>query len=103
MKVLQHFPPVRFAFAYGSGVFKQQGYAVKDHARPLIDVILVVDHPVSWHTANLERHAHHYSSLRLLGPRAIAHVQEHYGTGVYFNPFVTLDGVVSCQTCVDAS
>lgn len=39
--LLKHLPPVDFAFAYGSGVFKQEGYdEVKDYSRaPMLDLV----------------------------------------------------------------
>src|SRR5690606_3302891 len=35
----------------------------------------------------------HYSGLRRLGSAAVAHVQDRYGAGVYFNPYVDINGV----------
>ncbi|ORZ33300.1 mitochondrial matrix Mmp37-domain-containing protein [Catenaria anguillulae PL171] len=87
--------PIRFAFAYGSAVFPQKGYssAANPADRPMVDLIFGVTHPTHWHSINLAQHPHHYSSLRLLGSSAVANVQD-MGAGVYYNPYVELDGVV---------
>ena len=56
--VLNQFPAVRHAFAYGSGVFEQPGlYAAAAGggggnsavARPMLDFIFAVDSPIDWH------------------------------------------------------
>ncbi|KAG0288029.1 Mitochondrial translocator assembly and maintenance protein 41 [Linnemannia gamsii] len=65
---IHHKAPIRYAFAYGSGVFAQKGYDEK--ANP-----------------------HHYSMLGKFGSKAIATTQERFGAGVYFNPFVEVNGM----------
>uniref|UniRef100_A0A7S0QSL2 Phosphatidate cytidylyltransferase, mitochondrial n=1 Tax=Pyramimonas obovata TaxID=1411642 RepID=A0A7S0QSL2_9CHLO len=100
---LRQFPPVAHAFAYGSSVFRQEGAPVsKDR---MVDYILVVDCPLKWHTANLQRNTHHYASyLRSLGPSAVTAVAENIGVGVHFNSYVPWNqqilkyGVVSKET-----
>ena len=48
--VLQHFPPVAHAFAYGSGVFRQPGlYTLGGDDKPMLDFIFAVDAPLRWH------------------------------------------------------
>jgi hypothetical protein len=53
--VLQEFPPVQHAVAYGSGVFAQPGLYSKAHANgivpnsPMIDLIFAVEDPLQWH------------------------------------------------------
>ena len=48
--VLQQFPPVAHAFAYGSGVFRQPGlYPLGSGDRPMLDFIFAVDAPAQWH------------------------------------------------------
>ena len=46
--LLAHFPPVDFAFAYGSGAVQQIGYAydVTSKELPMIDVIFAVTDPI---------------------------------------------------------
>ncbi|ORY77780.1 mitochondrial matrix Mmp37, partial [Protomyces lactucae-debilis] len=85
--------PIRFAFAYGSGVFPQRGYAKTPTTKPMVDYIFGVSHAQHFHSLNLTDHADHYSFLRRLGSGTISHVQERYGAGVYFNPYVTVNGI----------
>ena len=48
--VLQQFPPVAHAFAYGSGVFRQPGlYTLGSGDKPMLDFIFAVDAPAQWH------------------------------------------------------
>jgi len=48
--VLEQFPPVAHAFAYGSGVFRQPGlYPLGSGDRPMLDFIFAVDAPAQWH------------------------------------------------------
>jgi hypothetical protein len=51
-EIVDHFPSVQHAFAYGSGVFKQPGlYAddIKHHDGPMVDMIFAVHDPLTWH------------------------------------------------------
>ncbi|KAK4054004.1 Mitochondrial translocator assembly and maintenance protein 41 [Microbotryomycetes sp. JL221] len=84
--------PIRFAFAYGSGVFKQAGYTDQD--KPLLDFIFAVSHPSHWHAINMQQHPHHYSlPMRLLGSNVVAWMQERgLGAGVWFNVEVQVKG-----------
>ncbi|GAA98443.1 uncharacterized protein L969DRAFT_87051 [Mixia osmundae IAM 14324] len=76
--------PIRYAFAYGSGVFKQRGYDAK--ARPMLDFVFAVSHPSHWHDINLRQNKHHYSwTARALGSGNISRIQEHVGAGIWFN------------------
>ena len=48
-KILPHFPPVDFAFAYGSGAIRQAGYeyeTLSPAELPMIDVIFAVTNPI---------------------------------------------------------
>lgn len=72
-EIVDQFPPMAFAFAYGSAVFQQKGYDALE--KPMVDLVFAVDDVKEWHEGNLERHSHHYSSLKHLGPRAIEWVQ----------------------------
>ncbi|KAI0594550.1 mitochondrial matrix Mmp37-domain-containing protein [Biscogniauxia sp. FL1348] len=106
--------PIRYAFAYGSGVFPQGtgGTATEaevkavhpkapiavqkaqEGAPKMIDFIFGVSHTQHWHSLNLMQHRDHYSSLGSLGSAAVSHVQDKWGAGVYFNPYVTVDGIL---------
>ncbi|GAA5927194.1 hypothetical protein JCM3775_002474 [Rhodotorula graminis] len=91
--VLGHFQaPVRYAFAYGSGVFRQKGYTEKD--KPLLDFVFAVSHPSHWHAINMQQNPQHYSlPMRLLGSNAVAWMQEKgLGAEVWFNVDVEVNG-----------
>lgn len=94
--------PIRYAFAYGSGVFSQ-GYKSKDTQT---DMIFAVTYPDHWHSLNMRFNKDHYSTMRYFGCNAVAGLQE-VGAGVYFNPYVEIDGqlvkygVVSVQRLID--
>ncbi|GAA6039779.1 hypothetical protein JCM8097_004217 [Rhodosporidiobolus ruineniae] len=91
--VLAHFKaPVRYAFAYGSGVFRQKGYTSTD--KPLLDFVFAVSHPSHWHAINMQQNPEHYSlPMRLLGSNAVAWMQEKGpGAEVWFNVDVEVNG-----------
>jgi mitochondrial translocator assembly and maintenance protein 41 len=83
--------PIRYAFAYGSGVFEQDGYS-KDSPPPMLDFIFAVNHPNHWHSINLAQNPSHYSfHSRLLGSDFVSSVQS-FGPGVWFNAYVPMEG-----------
>ena len=109
--------PIRYAFAYGSGVFGQKpsgsGSSVSTDLSPhphppkaveewqkggakIIDFIFGVSHTQHWHSLNLTQHPHHYSGLKYLpySSAAISNVQDRFGAGVYFNPYITVNGTM---------
>ncbi|GAM35363.1 hypothetical protein TCE0_017f03642 [Talaromyces pinophilus] len=103
--------PIRYAFAYGSGVFAQTATVGSEsdpgHPAPpqairnvqqgkgkMIDFIFGVSHTQHWHSLNLQEHRDHYSALGALGSGAVSAVQDKWGAGVYFNPFVTVNGTL---------
>ncbi|KAI9847621.1 MAG: Mitochondrial translocator assembly and maintenance protein 41 [Sclerophora amabilis] len=103
--------PIRYAFAYGSGVFPQSSRSSTSklslHPSPspaittaqqgqgkMIDLIFGVTHTQHWHSLNLHQHREHYSVLGSLGSAVVSHVQDRWGAGVYFNPYVTVNGTV---------
>src|SRR5262245_53177870 len=45
--------PIRYAFAYGSGVFEQEGAALDKGKKPMLDFMFAVSHPEHWHSINL--------------------------------------------------
>ncbi|KAI0813585.1 mitochondrial matrix Mmp37 [Xylaria sp. FL0064] len=105
--------PIRYAFAYGSGVFPQSSGGTATEAEikavhpkapaavqkaqngspKMIDFIFGVSHTQHWHSLNLSQHRDHYSALGSLGSGAVSYVQDKWGAGVYFNPYVTVDGI----------
>lgn len=88
-------PPIRYAFAYGSGVFEQDGYNQSDpKRRPMLDFMFAVSHPGHWHSINMARNPRHYAlAAKMLGSDFVARLQT-VGPGVWFNPYVTVNGVV---------
>ena len=103
--------PIRYAFAYGSGVFPQSastsGGSSTLHPKPpeaitkvqqggqkMIDFIFGVSYSQHWHSLNLQQHRDHYSGLGSLGSYAVSRVQDGIGAGVYFNPYITVNGVL---------
>ncbi|CAL8380182.1 unnamed protein product [Boreogadus saida] len=94
-RILSQFPQdISLAFAYGSGVFKQQGTSQGQMGKNMVDFVFAVDDPVTWHTMNLLQNRKHYSVLKLLGPRKISSIQSDHGAGVYYNTLVPVDGRV---------
>ncbi|AEO66364.1 6e5f8996-3947-44b9-bcf8-32e032bccdc8 [Thermothielavioides terrestris] len=108
--------PIRYAFAYGSGVFPQSKpsgrvptpeeiRAIHPKAPPavqraqdgtpkMIDFIFGVSHTQHWHSLNMKQHRDHYSALASLGSGAVSYVQDRLGAGVYFNPYVVVNGIL---------
>ena len=108
--------PIRYAFAYGSGVFPQSKSdgrvpteaeikAIHPKAPPsiqraqdgtpkMIDFIFGVTFTQHWHSLNLHQHRDHYSALGSLGSGAVSYVQDGWGAGVYFNPYVVVNGIL---------
>lgn len=103
--------PIRYAFAYGSGVFPQTGSSSsgssKLHQNPspaisavqkgngkMIDFIFGVSYTQHWHSMNLQQHRDHYSAVGSLGSAFVSRIQDKWGAGVYFNPYVTVNGTL---------
>ncbi|KAH6856064.1 mitochondrial matrix Mmp37-domain-containing protein [Chaetomium sp. MPI-CAGE-AT-0009] len=108
--------PIRYAFAYGSGVFPQSKASGKtpteeelraihpkaplavqraqDGTPKMIDFIFGVSHTQHWHSLNMKQHRNHYSPLASLGSGAVSYVQDKMGAGVYFNPYVVVNGIL---------
>ena len=102
--------PIRYAFAYGSGVFPQDGapaamsslhpaapqaiMKVQGGGQKMIDFIFGVSYTQHWHSLNIQEHRDHYSSVASLGSYAVSRLQDSFGAGVYFNPFVTVNGTL---------
>lgn len=103
--------PIRYAFAYGSGVFSQTASkssgasAVHPHPDPaisavqggrgkMIDFIFGVSYTQHWHSLNLQQHRDHYSAVGSLGSSLVSRIQDKWGAGVYFNPYVTVNGTL---------
>ncbi|KAL5115891.1 Mitochondrial translocator assembly and maintenance protein 41 [Pleosporales sp. CAS-2024a] len=110
--ILRQFPPITYAFAYGSGVFPQSAASASrttqsPHPNPpeailkwqkgggkMIDFVLTPRFSQHFHSLNLRNHRDHYSFLGSLGSGVVSHVQDKYGAGVYFNPYITVNGTM---------
>lgn len=60
----------------------------------IIDFIFGVSHTEHWHSTNMRQNPHHYSFLKSLGSYTVSKVQDSIGAGVYFNPYITVNGVM---------
>lgn len=61
----------------------------------MLDFVIAVDDPVTWHTMNLLQNRKHYSILKLLGPTTVSSIQHNYGASIYYNTLVPVDGRVN--------
>ncbi|EAT86156.2 hypothetical protein SNOG_06325 [Parastagonospora nodorum SN15] len=116
--ILRQFPPITYAFAYGSGVFPQSAATASrttnsPHPNPpeailkwqkgggkMIDFVLTPRFSEHFHSLNLRSHRDHYSFLGSLGSGVINRVQK-LGAGVYFNPYITVNGTMIKYAVVD--
>lgn len=106
--------PIVYSFAYGSGVFPQSASKASIseadfravHPSPpealiksqkgspkVLDFIFGVSHVEHWHSINMKQNRHHYSGLASLGSGVVSRVG-NWGAGVYFNPFVEVNGML---------
>lgn len=60
----------------------------------MIDFIFGVSYSQHWHSLNLQEHRDHYSAAGYLRSYAVSRIQDSWGAGVYFNPYVTVDGTL---------
>lgn len=60
----------------------------------MIDFIFGVSYSQHWHSLNLQEHRDHYSAAGYLRSYALSRIQDNWGAGVYFNPYVTVDGTL---------
>jgi len=104
--------PIRYAFAYGSGVFtqsKKPGSSAEKSPHPnppeavlkwqtggpkTLDFIFGVSYTQHWHSLNLMQHRDHYSFLGSLGSSVVSKVQDSLGAGVYYNPYAVINGIM---------
>lgn len=85
--------PIRYAFAYGSGVFEQDGKQKEE--TPMLDFMFAVTHPAHFHSMNMQQYPAHYPlHARMFGSSYVGRVEE-LGPGVWFNAYVPMNGAVS--------
>ena len=89
--------PIRYAFAYGSGVFEQDGYANASSVEtktPMLDFMFAVTHPAHFHSINMQQHPNHYPlHARMLGSSYVSRIEE-VGPGVWFNAYIPMKDAV---------
>jgi translocator assembly and maintenance protein 41 len=91
--------PIRYAFAYGSGVFEQDGYANTSSTSveaktPMLDFMFAVTHPAHFHSINMQQHPNHYPiHARMLGSSYVSRIEE-VGPGVWFNAYIPMKDAV---------
>lgn len=70
----------------------------------MIDFIFATTFSEHFHSLNMHRHRDHYSMLASLGSGFVSYVQDNFGAGAYFNPYINVNGtlikygVVNLQT-----
>lgn len=88
LKIMSNFPSgISLAFAYGSGVFQQEGNA---SSKNMLDFVFVLENARRWHEENLRIHRKHYSFVGCFGPNAVISLQDNYGAGMYYNTLVPM-------------
>lgn len=93
--------PIRYAFAYGSGVFEQDGYS--SARKPMVDFVFAVNHPSHWHSINMSQFPGHYPLYsRALGSDFVSRVQG-ISPGLWFNAYVPMNDVVRRLTTTRSS
>jgi len=102
--LLKKYSPLEFAMAYGSSIFKQNGYKEKD--KPVIDLVFAVNSPSKWHENNLMKNPKDYSlKTRKKGLEFIDRMQKKW-TNIYYNVYVPFQqrkikyGVISQENLI---
>lgn len=79
-----------FAIAYGSGVFKQEGYV--EGERPMVDFVFGVRSPREWHRVNMKNRSEDYSLVCSAMGAGTASFLQKSGAGLFYNPYVDFEG-----------
>lgn len=82
------FPATSLTLVYGSGAFAQLGRS----KGKMLDIVFAVDDPVKWHTENVRTNPAHYSVFARRMSTSSLHKLQKAAAGVYYNPFVKLEG-----------
>jgi Phosphatidate cytidylyltransferase, mitochondrial len=97
-------PPSTFCFTYGSSYLSAFNVQTP---KTQIDLVICVEDPLLWHTANIQSNPSHYPyHVRALGPSFIVN-SVNKAAGIHYNPYIKhLDltykyGVISKQDLID--
>ncbi len=92
-ELLNQFPPVEYAFAYGSGAITQGGYDYNQDpaSLPMIDMVFVVEDSVAWHSMNMKLNPNHYTPLISLNPTSVAYIQDNFGGNLWYNVGISVN------------
>lgn len=89
--LLEKFPAVQFAFAYGSGVIQQGSYNYSnENDLPMIDMVFVVEDAELWHRQNMVNNPDHYTTPFRMSASTIATIQQ-VGAGLWYNTHVPMN------------
>lgn len=97
IELLRQFPEVECAFAYGSGVVKQDGYDYTSKSKaslndlPMVDLVFIVDDTYDWHKQNRNINPSHYSTPFPMTTSMITYLQNETGAGIYYNAMVEMN------------
>jgi translocator assembly and maintenance protein 41 len=92
-RVLNHYNlqnQIRFAFAYGSGVFQQLNNK-QNTSNTIIDFVFVVDDAIKYHDLNTKINSKDYSFLKYFGPYYLTKIQNQYGAACYYNTLIKFE------------
>jgi translocator assembly and maintenance protein 41 len=89
-EILSQFPPLEFAFAYGSGVMEQMGYdySKKPFELPMIDMVFAVNNPKEWHESNQSMNPSHYTPIVSMSSQTISRIQTKFGGRIWYNTLI---------------
>jgi Phosphatidate cytidylyltransferase, mitochondrial len=89
--VHKNFPSqhIKYAFGYGSAVFKQANYHQADKQQ-VIDAILIVDDTQKFHEQNMDMNGRHYSYYTKRLPTSVTNWVNNSGSKMYFNPLIPM-------------
>lgn len=86
-ELLSALPRVEHALAYGSVVLKDASVSRSERA---LDVLALVEDPLTWHAANMAQNPSHYApQMRAIGARGVVGVSRGLGCGTHYNARLT--------------
>lgn len=89
---------IKYAFGYGSAVFKQANYN-QDAPSQVIDMIFVVDDAHQFHSKNFKMNYKHYSGWSKRLPLSVTtSFVQRTGSCIYFHPLIPISTFTSPET-----